>query len=125
MAMPGRRLYFLLGADKLTILPRWHNIEDFLSEFGIAVVGRDGTDAMDAIRRDRTLSRHAGNFVLIDELEDMPDVSSGKFQELLLSGSPEAADLVTKTTYETALRAEASREPVARTHLKHSKGENR
>lgn len=65
---PENEYMFLMGADKLGILPRWHDIEAFLSEFMFIVTARDGNSAKAMIARDPLLSRYAGSFIVIPEL---------------------------------------------------------
>lgn len=112
--MPGRKLYFLLGADKLRILPKWHDIDRFLSEFGMAVTGRDGMDPMRVIDSIPFLEARKSSFVAIDVLPSAPEASSGRYQELLLRNDPDAASLVTEATYEATRAIMASRRPIPR-----------
>lgn len=67
-ADPDCEYMFLMGADKLKILPRWHDIETFLSEFMFVVTARDGGSARDMIARDPLLSKYSGSFIVIPEL---------------------------------------------------------
>lgn len=65
---PECEYMFLLGADKLRILPKWHDIGTFLSEFMFVVTARDGDSARDMIAGDPLLSRYASSFIVIPEL---------------------------------------------------------
>lgn len=67
-ADPECEYMFLMGADKLRILPKWHDIEAFLAEFMFVVTARDGDSAKSLIARDPLLSRYAGSFIVIPEL---------------------------------------------------------
>lgn len=61
---------FLLGADKLKILPRWGDIGKFLEEFPFVVTSRDGDGAKALISGDPLLSAHKGSFIMIPELPE-------------------------------------------------------
>lgn len=108
---PGRRCLFLLGADKLRIVPRWHDAEKFLSEFGIVATSRSGSDAERLIRARPMLSAHAGNITVIPTPEGLESVSSSLFQEKLLAGDPSAAELVTPYVYGLASEIAKTRKP--------------
>ena len=41
---PDAELYFLAGGDKVSVISRWHRIQEFLERFKILVVKRDGDD---------------------------------------------------------------------------------
>lgn len=110
--LPGQKLYFLLGADKLRILPKWHDIENFLSEFGIVTVARDGLDPMKVVDSIPFLKAHRASFMTISVLPPAPEASSGRYQELLLRNDPDAASLVTEATHRTAKAIAAARKPI-------------
>ena len=73
---PDRELYFLLGADKLRILPKWHDITLFLQQFKIALMSRSESDARDLIRRNPLLSQYESSFRHLPELPEIQDISS-------------------------------------------------
>lgn len=83
---PYKEYYFLLGADKLKVLPRWGNIEKFLENFQFIVTSRSEDNAMTLISNDPILNRHIERFVIIPELEGMEDISSTHARVLLKSG---------------------------------------
>ena len=82
----SKEYYFLLGADKLKILPRWHNIERFLEEFQFVVTSRSQDNAKALINKNPVLSMHSDKFLLIPELEGIEDISSTHARVLLKSG---------------------------------------
>lgn len=64
---PDCEYRFVVGADKLRIIPRWHDAEKLLSEFGLAVTARDSgpEKVLDMIRRQPLLSAHARNIMIL------------------------------------------------------------
>ena len=77
--------YFLLGADKLKVLPRWGNIEKFLQNFQFVVTSRSKDDANTLISKNPILSRYSERFLIIPELESLEGISSTHARVLLKS----------------------------------------
>ena len=69
-AYPNTEPLFLIGADKLKILPRWGNIRKFLNEFCFLVTSRDMNSAEALIEADEILADCRERFILIPELPD-------------------------------------------------------
>lgn len=90
---------FLLGADKLRILPRWRSIDRFLRNFRFVVTSRGDVDAEAVIRNDPLLSAHADRFTVIPGMPGMGDVSSSRFQAMFRGGDPKAMDLLDPTIH--------------------------
>lgn len=67
-ADPDNEYMFLAGADKLRIIPRWHEIRKFLSEFRIAVTARHGADATRILKSDPVLGAYPGSFLVIPDM---------------------------------------------------------
>lgn len=65
---PECEYMFLMGADKLRILPKWHDIGTFLTEFMFVVTARDGDSAKNMIAHDTLLSKYRDSFIVIPEL---------------------------------------------------------
>lgn len=85
-ADPGCRHIFLLGADKLRILPKWHSIEKFLSEFMFAVTFRGTDSPKKLIARNPLLARHEDSFVFIPDLpKDYASISSTEARAAILN----------------------------------------
>lgn len=80
---PTKRYYFLLGADKLWILPKWHNIEEFLKKFGFVVTSRSSNNARVMIESNPLLSRYSDRFKIIPEMLGMADISSTSVRQML------------------------------------------
>ena len=97
---PGAELFFLVGADKLEVIPRWHRVEEFLQRFRIAAVARDGDAPEKAIREDPLLTRYADSFSVIQAPVGMEAVSSTAVRDLLREGDPAAETMVPPGVWE-------------------------
>lgn len=73
---PEYKLIFVIGADKLTIVPRWRNSEAFFENFDFAVTYRSDIDMEKTIRSNPTLSKYKSIFHEINVDESLSDVSS-------------------------------------------------
>ncbi|MBD5585065.1 MAG: nicotinate-nicotinamide nucleotide adenylyltransferase [Clostridia bacterium] len=79
-----RQLAFLVGSDKLRILPRWHNAESFMDRFWFVVTARNGDDVERLMGSNPMLARHADKFIVIPELPDrLVELSSTRARVLL------------------------------------------
>lgn len=88
---PGAEVCFLAGADKLSIIPRWHRIREFLDRYHIAVVARDGDNPMAAIQENPFLWQHRDRFHIVPAPEGIDGISSSAVRDLLRAGGdPEA-----------------------------------
>ncbi|MCR5166759.1 MAG: nicotinate (nicotinamide) nucleotide adenylyltransferase [Oscillospiraceae bacterium] len=76
MKYPGYKLIFVIGADKLTIVPRWHNHETFFKNFEFAVTHRNDIDIDKTISNDATLAKYRSIFHEINVDDSLSDVSS-------------------------------------------------
>lgn len=110
----GQKCFFLMGADKLRIIPRWRDAERFLSEFGILAVARKGFDVRAAILSSPTLAAHGGSIAVIPAPEGADDVSSSLFQEKLLAHDPSARQLVSPYVYNLASMVMDGRMPLSK-----------
>lgn len=104
-AYPDSECIFVLGADKLRILPRWREIDPFLRDFRFAVVARDEDRPEDVIAGDPKLSANKDRFIVVEHAYPMPGVSSSAFQELFRKGDPAAKAMVSISVYDMALEA--------------------
>lgn len=91
---PNAVLYFVAGGDKLPVIPRWHRNEEFLDQFRILVIKRDGSAPEEIVGGNPLLRRHAQAFVLLREPEGLEGISSTRVRNLLRSGDETAAQLV-------------------------------
>ena len=85
---PGKECCFMMGGDNLHILPRWHDIKAFLTEFRFVVISRDHDDAKKLIMANPLLRQHEDTFILIPPMTRFDDVSSTKARELLFARRP-------------------------------------
>ena len=86
---PDAELYFLAGADKLKIIPKWGYIEEFLKKFHIIVTDRDGTNAWAEIEADKILCKYKEHFRLIPLADDLSGISATAAREALRNGEEE------------------------------------
>ena len=99
-AFPGMEIYFVLGSDKLYILPRWHRIDELLSDFHI-LVARRGSDDLNTIKKQYPyLAGHWDRFTVFDAPDGISGISSSNFREKLRAGDDSAHDLVTPEVME-------------------------
>ena len=84
---PGIDCAFLMGADKLRILPRWRDVEKLLSEFTILVTSRSGDDPESMIAADPRLFKHRNAFRMVPPLDPSgADASSTEARRLAANG---------------------------------------
>ncbi|MDO4328940.1 MAG: nicotinate (nicotinamide) nucleotide adenylyltransferase [Lachnospiraceae bacterium] len=91
---PDAELYFVVGGDKLSIIPRWHRKNEFLQRFKLLVVKRDGTSPEDMIAGNPFLTRYADAFVLLREPDGLEGISSTSVRDLLRDGNENGAKQV-------------------------------
>lgn len=80
-AYPDAEIIFIIGADKLRILPKWHSHDNLFEEFHFAVATRSNADTQDntaaLIQSIPKLKKFAHKFHLIPASEtDVSDISS-------------------------------------------------
>lgn len=80
---PGAELYFIFGADKLRVLPRWRTYEEFVTDFRVLVFSRDDVDTEAAFQASKPLAAHRESFVFLPQPEGTEEVSSTAVRELL------------------------------------------
>ncbi|MCC8098290.1 MAG: NADAR domain-containing protein [Eubacterium sp.] len=90
---PTAEIYFVVGADKLHILPKWHNIEEFLADFKILAAARGEENPREIIAADKFLTKHSEAFQIFNVPEKLTDISSSKAREYLRNQNPEAKQL--------------------------------
>ncbi len=89
----GDKIYFIAGADKLHIIPRWHRIDEFLASFKILVAARGGENPEELIASDAYLRKHSDSFGVFQVPEELSDISSSKARLYLTEQTPEAEQL--------------------------------
>ena len=85
---PDARLYFLAGGDKVNVIARWHRIGEFLEQFHILVVRREGDDPEAALAENPFLSERRHMFHVIPAPEGLAGISSSAVRDGLRSGEP-------------------------------------
>lgn len=91
---PDAELWFIIGADKLSIIPRWHKSEEFLQRFRILVVARDGILPDIVMDESPFLQKYADSLRLLQEPENISEISSTQVRDLLRNGDASAAAFV-------------------------------
>ena len=90
---PDATLCFLAGGDKVDIFPRWHRINEFLEQFHIIVVKRDGEDPEAAIEANDFLRSHRDRFHVIEAPDGIEGISSSAIREKLREGETGAEEM--------------------------------
>lgn len=101
---PDAEIWFVIGADKLSAISRWHRNEELLRRFHILVATRDGILPDMVIRESPFLQQYSDSFRLLQEPEDIAAVSSTRVRELLRDGDEAASGLVHPAVLELLLR---------------------
>ncbi len=91
---PAATLYFVMGADKLHILPYWRNKQRFLAQFRILVVSREGEDPERLIRENEFLSRNRDAFSFMTAPEGLDGISSSAVREGIKNGRDAVAGML-------------------------------
>lgn len=75
---PDSKIVFIIGADKLSILPRWHNANEFFEKFEFAVIPRENFDINKIINNNKVLSKykHIFHTISIPVYDDLANISS-------------------------------------------------
>lgn len=91
---PEAELWFLVGGDKMSILPRWHRSKEFLQKFKILITTRDELNPESIIESNPYLQSHIDAFRLLKEPEKIKEISSTKVRDMLRNGETQAEELV-------------------------------
>ena len=83
---PDAEIYFLAGADKLQIIPKWKYINEFLENFHIIVTDRDGMNAWAEIESHKILKKYKDHFHVIPLSDDLSGISATAAREALRNG---------------------------------------
>lgn len=96
---PDAELYFLIGADKLRILPKWYRIREFLEHYRMLVTQRDGDDPERMIENNKVLSEYRERFVIINTPEGIEGVSSSRVRAVLSEGEKSVREFLTPDAF--------------------------
>lgn len=83
---PDSELYFVFGADKLTLLSHLAERKSFLDTSKVVLFSRDGDKVDEFIGEDAILASYMDRIVILLQPEGTENVSSSKVRELMLSG---------------------------------------
>ena len=91
---PNAELYFLAGGDKVSVISRWHRIREFLDQFKIVVVKRDGDDPETGLRENPFLREHLDRFRIIPAPDGLEGISSSAVRDKLRNGESGAKEML-------------------------------
>lgn len=80
---PDSEIWFIIGADKLSILPRWKNHDALLSQFHFIVLTRGMQDIMSIICNDETLRKYEDHFHACSSPDFIDNISSTSCRQLI------------------------------------------
>lgn len=83
-----QEVYFAIGSDKLTELPRWAMAEALISSEKFIVMQRNGDDVNSIIMANRNLARHASSFFICNSKDEYQFFSSTLARRYLSSKDP-------------------------------------
>lgn len=96
---PEYQICFVMGADKLSILPKW-KLSNMLNIFQIIVIPRDSHDPEQMIANNPKLNAYKQSFMILNKIHAYPEVSSSKIQQLYKNMNfGIAKDYVTETIH--------------------------
>lgn len=72
-------VYFVIGADNVVGLEKWINVEGFLSDYKVMVLGRDTLDIKALIKGNNVLKKFENSFIIYNDFSY--DVSSTEFRK--------------------------------------------
>lgn len=88
---PDAECCFIVGADKLRVIPRWRSIGAFMDEFKFVVLSRAEDDARAIIRANNFLTHNEDRIIVIPDMAGYDDVSSSACQRLMYAAGVDAA----------------------------------
>ncbi|MCH5187032.1 MAG: DUF1768 domain-containing protein [Oscillospiraceae bacterium] len=91
---PGAEVYFIMGSDKLHIIPRWHRADEFMRRFFILTASRMGEDIAELISENEFLTAHRESFVPFEAPEDIASISSSEFRRRLRENDQTAKSFI-------------------------------
>lgn len=93
---PDSEIYFICGADKLNIIPKWHSAEDLLEKFNFIVTTRKNDNPSEQIKNNKALNKHKDKFVMIKQPEGIDEISSTELRKHINKKSRVAYDMCNK-----------------------------
>jgi len=101
---PDATLYFLAGGDKVSVISRWHRIREFLDQFQILLVKRDGEDPETGMRENPFLLEHMERFRIIPAPDGLDGISSSLVRDKLRAGEAGAEEMLHPKVWEILQR---------------------
>ena len=80
---PDAEIYFICGADKLNIIPKWYSANDLLEQFHFLVTTRKGENPHEQIKKNAVLSKYTDKFVVVEQPEGIDNISSTDVRTLI------------------------------------------
>lgn len=80
---PDAEIYFICGADKLNIIPKWHSAEDLLTKFKFIVTARKEDNPYEQIKNNIKLSKYADRFVIVKQPDETGEISSTEARAMI------------------------------------------
>lgn len=80
---PGARIYFVAGADKLSLLEEFQRKWAFLARYGVIVFSRNGGELMKELAEHELLNAFQSSIVTVDPPVEVEGVSSTRIREHL------------------------------------------
>lgn len=90
---PHDTLYFLAGNDKLSVIPRWHEITPFLDQYCIIVCRRDDEDPEETIAANDFLRARRHHLMVIEAPEGINGISATALREAIEQNDPGMREL--------------------------------
>lgn len=109
---PDSKVYFVVGSDKLLIIPRWHRIREFLNDFVILVAKRNGEDPESMINENELLSMNQHAFEIFETDDEIDEVSSSLFREKFRKKDLVAKSYVTEAVWNMYEEYKKSLKPI-------------
>lgn len=82
----GAEVYFIFGADKMKILPKWPTYDALTNDFRLLVFARDGFDPEKLFAKNTRLAAKRDSFTFLPQPEGSEDVSSTAVRDILREG---------------------------------------
>lgn len=83
---PGAQVYFIFGADKMKVLPKWPTYDQLTTDFRLLLFSRDGFDPEKIFAKNAKLAAKRESFVFLPQPEGSEDVSSTAVRDALREG---------------------------------------
>lgn len=93
---PDSEIYFICGADKLDIIPKWHSAEELLTKFKFIVTAREEDNPHEQIKNNKVLSKYANKFVVIEQPKEIDKISSTEVRAFINSNNKQVYNLCDK-----------------------------